>query len=461
LVFPSKAIACNNSEEVYVKFKEIAYKLFENKVAFHIADEYILENSEVKNGKLIIGENEYSTLILPDGCEFYESTNKIAVQLSENAVSSGEFDCTPHDDILSGNGKFYCEKRTDGSVDYFFVTAFDYCDITYNPESKFVIFDPSDGEAYHIEKESFKIKKGHTVVLFTARDLQFDPAPPVVSGVSFESYTAKLSLPFELCEADENLLPLKTVNACFGRKPYREALIDDLHKEFYSLNEGENVMVKYPFYVNGKIGTVFAYIENASPIENILLNGKNVPKPEPSPKDSCYFGADITNLITDGKNTLMLEYKKHNNYKPNFESRTPSYYTIYDLTSFEPVVLAGDFDCIDSTLYPSGTSQSHKITDSMPYYYGRLVYQAPIPDTDLAGLMLSVKGDFDICKIRVGKREEYFFTDEPMFELFNLDSGGVAEITIYNTPYNLLRKSGEKAESFGISNIELIKKSAD
>ena len=97
----------------------------------------------------------------------------------------------------------------------------------------------------------------------------------------------------------------------------------------------------------------------------------------------------------------------------------------------------------------------------MPYYYGRLVYQAPIPDTDLAGLMLSVKGDFDICKIRVGKREEYFFTDEPMFELFNLDSGGVAEITIYNTPYNLLRKSGEKAESFGISNIELIKKSAD
>ena len=85
------------------------------------------------------------------------------------------------------------------------------------------------------------------------------------------------------------------------------------------------------------------------------------------------------------------------------------------------------------------------------------MYNVPLPETDLAGLLLSVKGDFEICKIRIGKREKYFFSNEPMFELFNLDSGGVLEITIYNTPKNLFRRLGEKTESFGITDVELIK----
>ena len=44
-----------------------------------------------------------------------------------------------------------------------------------------------------------------------------------------------------------------------------------------------------------------------------------------------------------------------------------------------------------------------------------------------------------------------------MIELFNLDSGIIAEVTIYNTPFNLFRTSDKEAKPFGIEKIELCK----
>jgi hypothetical protein len=57
---------------------------------------------------------------------------------------------------------------------------------------------------------------------------------------------------------------------------------------------------------------------------------------------------------------------------------------------------------------------------------------------------------------KIGKRELTFYSEVPETELFNLDSGTIAEITVFNTPYNLLRTTGEKAKPFGIDKIEII-----
>jgi len=57
----------------------------------------------------------------------------------------------------------------------------------------------------------------------------------------------------------------------------------------------------------------------------------------------------------------------------------------------------------------------------------------------------------------VGKRSFTYFSETPLLELFNLDSGTVAEITVYNTPYNLLRTADEEPSPFGIKQIQLSK----
>ena len=56
---------------------------------------------------------------------------------------------------------------------------------------------------------------------------------------------------------------LRTVSALFGKKAYRETPIDDLHKAFYALQDGESVSAKYVFYAEEGIGKVFAHFENA------------------------------------------------------------------------------------------------------------------------------------------------------------------------------------------------------
>ena len=168
-----------------------------------------------------------------------------------------------------------------------------------------------------------------------------------------------------------------------------------------------------------------------------------------------FFGLDITNYIADGKNTFALEYKKSNNYTPDYNSLTPSHFYSYNVTSFEPVYLCGDFDEKDSALTKLDSYESDVTKSGMGYYYGALSYAVKLPESDLGGKVISVCGDFDICRIRIGKRTFTFFSEEPMIELFNLDCGMVAEVTIYNTPYNLLRGANEFARPFGIEKIKL------
>ncbi|MBQ8808680.1 MAG: hypothetical protein IJZ81_05185, partial [Clostridia bacterium] len=174
-------------------------------------------------------------------------------------------------------------------------------------------------------------------------------------------------------------------------------------------------------------------------------------------KDPRFKGTDITNLLADGKNTIALEYKKSNNYTPVFASITPTHYYSYNITSFEPVYLCGDFDCNDNSLIRLDSYENDITKSGMAYYYGSLTYAAKLPEKDLSGMTLAVKGDFDICRIKIGKRSFTFFSETPLLEVFNLDCGEVAEITVYNTPHNLLRTWDCQAKPFGIKNIELCK----
>ena len=322
--------------------------------------------------------------------------------------------------------------------------------------------DPSNGEVYKIPqadgKCAFTLRTGKTALLIYSDTIRADEAPPYAGEIEIIPSHKECDLPFALAAADENLLPLKRVNACFGKKSYRESNIDDLHREFYSLNDNETVKVKYPFTVNLKgIGNVTAYIEYADNFDSIELNGKSLSGFTASKKDPRFFGLDITEHLADGKNTFALEYKKFSNYNSDFSSLTPPHFYSFNPTSFEPIYLCGDFDCDGSLLTRIDEYGADVSLTGMPHYYGALTYNATLPDSDLSNTMLYVKGDFDICRIKFGKREQIFFTDSPMIEVFNLDCGEVATITIFNTPYNLLRPASCDSKPFGLKAVELCK----
>lgn len=440
-------------------FKDAFKQLLERGISFHAVEKsFFVSMAQNCVTSIKIGCFEYDTLIVSDRLLLGAFTGK-ALFIFDDI----DYDSLENEEALaiSCDRTCYIQRRSNDKDEYIFITAGEDTSVTVQKSQKqLFVAECASGEIYKIpEKDGvlgFTLKAGKTALIIASDNMAADIAPPYTDDIEFTPCNYEGNVLFALSDAEENILPLKNVNACFGKKSFRESSVDNLHKEFYALPDGETVKAKYPFYADkSSIGEVRAYIENADNLDFIELNGKKLEGFTPSPKDPRFMGVDITNYIADGKNTFALEYKKSNNYTPDYNSLTPSHFYSYNVTSFEPVYLCGDFDEKGSFLTKLDSYESDVTKSGMGYYYGALSYAVKLPETDLGGKVISAHGDFDICRIRIGKRTLTFFSEEPMIEVFNLDCGMVAEITIYNTPYNLLRGADEKPRPFGIEKINL------
>ncbi len=448
-------------------FEELCGHLLNSGVDFHIVEEeFFTAYARISPEFINIGKFNYDTIICHKDFSFESDSfegRRIALDTNisaKNCTVTCEYGCD-----ISADKEILVNRRNDGENEYIFLTSLKG-DTTItavsNTSARLFAADSSNGEIYELPsldgKYVFTLKSGKTVLLIHSDKLAYDLIPPYTDEIQVISVENKTEIPFVLACAGENILPLKNVNACFGKKAYRENNIDNLHKEFYALPDGEIVKVKYPFTVHkDKIGTVKVYIEYADNFDFAELNGKRIGSFTPAEKDPRFMGADITEFLADGKNTLAVEYKKYNNYMPDFSSLTPPHLHSFNPTTFEPVYLAGDFDADGDTLTQLGEYENDVTKSGMPHYYGSLTYQAKLPDTSLSDSLLTVCGSFDICKIKIGRREATYYAETPVAELFNLDAGTIVEITVFNTPYNLMRPADSEAKPFGIEKIEICK----
>lgn len=445
-------------------YDDISKRLLSKGVSFHMIEESVFRKFGANSGGFItFGKCQYDTVI---GSKKALST----LDGFEGEVINADYDIncdaliTPLSLSIETDKDVIISRRKNGDDEYIFITSGkeDTPILVTLSEKKLFVADSSNGELYKVQstdgKSTFTLKAGKTAMLIYSDNLSEDNAPPYTDDIEFTPHEKKSDVPFALSSAEENILPLRNVNACFGRKSFRENSIDNLHKEFYALADGETVKVKYPFNADlESIGEVRAYIENADNLDFVELNGKRLTDFSPSEKDARFKGVNISPLLADGKNSLALGYKKSNNYNPDFSSFTPSHFSSYNITSFEPVYLCGDFDAASNSLIRLSEYDNDITKSGMEYYYGPLTYEAKLPEKDLSGNILAIHGDFDICHIKIGKRSYTFFSETPMLEVFNLDCEAVAEITIYNTPHNLLRSLGEETKPFGLQKITLCK----
>lgn len=447
------------------KLLPLGKKLLSMGIPFHVCEDCVLKkHGSFSHGSVTLGKYRYTSLIFTDEIDipqsflgetlYYEDALKSNLSVFKNAS------LLP----VSSDNELFINYREDSSSQYVFLTASESdCRVTVmQGEKNLYLADASNGEIYSLPFVDgsciFTLRAGKTALLISSGSVPSQEFVPFTGDIELLSPKKDNVLPFVLAGADDNIYPLKRVNACFGKKAYRESNTDDLHREFYRLPDNEIVKAKYPFFVNlEKIGKVSLCAEYADNMDSVALNGKTLAGFLPSEKDPRFMLLDVTAFLADGKNTFSLEYRKFNNYTPDFSSNAPHHFYSFNPTSFEPLFLCGDFDCEDGILTRISDYSDDVSESGMPYYYGALTYAVKLPDEDLSNTLFSVCGDYDVCRIKIGKREKLFFENNPFIEVFNLDGGETVQITIFNTPYNLLRSSKESARPFGLKEASLYK----
>jgi len=320
-------------------FTRLSKELLTHKLDFHYGDEIIMEDhARVENGKLIIGQHAYSSVVVPPSLTLRSNTVKLLKQFAEEAGADRIIFLKPRPTRIDGKaaeldwpsgivckdnisevinyldklyqnriqvidkvtgknaGAVLCHERTSGN-DKWILLVNTHEDREINakisiPETrKPYILDLSSGELFNCEytveynRINLDIKffpAGSVVLYFTDSKLDAKPLPGYLdSGVQFVTNLKTVSMAdgWKVSLLEPNVLPLNDVTLYLNGKLVleNEPVAKAWHQHFYIAPEGTPFKAEYTFDVlTVPEGEVFAAIEVAENLDRITLNGKAV-----------------------------------------------------------------------------------------------------------------------------------------------------------------------------------------
>lgn len=116
----------NGLAEYEKKFKDCIDALEQKHIQFHLGDEIIMErHGRVENNKLIIGEMEYTTVILPPYIDFLDNTKKLLNEFKNHGgkiITASEAEANP---IIDNPEITYLKRKLDDFDMHYFVNSTD------------------------------------------------------------------------------------------------------------------------------------------------------------------------------------------------------------------------------------------------------------------------------------------------------------------------------------------------
>ena len=307
-------------------FTQLSKALLAHKLDFHYGDEIIMENhARVEDGKLIIGQHAYSSIVVPPSLTLRSNTVKLLKQFASEAGAdrliflkprptridgqaaqldwpSGVVSKDSIDEVIDYLDKLYedrirvidkvtgrnaeavlCHERTSGSDRWILLVNTEEsreinANISIPGSQKPYILDLSSGELFDCKytvdgnRINLDIKfypAGSIVLYFTDANLEAKALPGYLdSGVQFISNpnTVAMAEDWKVSLLEPNVLPLNNVTLYMDGKLVlkNEPIAKAWHEHFYSAPEGTPFKAEYTFDVlNVPEGEMFAVIEVA------------------------------------------------------------------------------------------------------------------------------------------------------------------------------------------------------
>ena len=406
------------------RFSDLLNSLFEKHIDFHIIDENLFEEFAcIRDGRLVVHGHEYHSIILPD-CLFLSekikkmllntssslyAVGKCATEFTPNAISIGDLPqrLSKDSELYSlgiaeeTKGIFAKHGKVDGG-EYLFVSNSNLAEeqkVTFNCVAEQIqVIELTTGTRFVLPNvmQEITLQAGGSVLLYSGDEkfVEIFNKVDFVARTADGAYLQELQVcgkaSGEIIYLYENALPLNRVEFTADNKKETLPITSIWHERFYPLKEGTHFEAVYEFNIETvPCGKIFAVLENAENLEEILLNGVPI-SPErqkgmPQEKDNtCWVDVsftkvDISKNICLGNNRLLIRGKKENNIIGVNKHRGTN--SKHNATEVETAYIVGDFGLKKGT---SGYVIVAERGDAEmnPFYSGKISVRTRIDLTD-------------------------------------------------------------------------------
>ncbi|MCM8900698.1 glycoside hydrolase [Caldicoprobacter algeriensis] len=320
-------------------FTNLSKALMANKLDFHYGDEMIMEKyAKVVDGKLVIGQHSYSTVVVPPALTLRSSTLRLLKEFAQAAGPDRLIFMYPMPERIDGRvaaidwpegihrvktisdvisildgyykdririideatgfnaHKILCHQRSLNQGRLLFLANTDekrevWAKVSVPGQGTPLILDLMSGKAFRLPavwrdgRMEFKVRfysAGSLLILLPNAEIPAKPAPAYLdSGVQLVEQPLALQFvrDWEVSVLEQNVMPINDVTLYLDGKlvAQDEPVTKVLHQWFYKAPERTPFRAEYTFEVlNLPEGEVFAAIEVAENLDRITCNGVEV-----------------------------------------------------------------------------------------------------------------------------------------------------------------------------------------
>ena len=320
---------------------------------FHLGDEIMLErHARVEGDKLIVGEQTYTTLVIPEHKVFLENTEKLIAEFKANGgkvITPAE---APENPIIDSPEVTYTRREYPDFTFHYFVNS-------NNKEIKTKI--NAGGFALDIATgEKLPFDGSYTFPAYGSLVLIDDGTPVSAPIAPIAGEALDLSGDFEVVSATENALTLDKCDYWFdGVLQGEDSYVLNVANRAYALEHGTDIRCLFKANLAYLPKPLYLAVETPE-IFRILVNGREIDKTVVgSFRDKAFRKIDITEYVTLGENTieLLVHFVESDVVYENlrksriFESEKNK--LTYDM-EIEAMYLVGDFGVAANGAYTPG-----------------------------------------------------------------------------------------------------------
>ncbi len=437
------------------KFMETIEELEKKKIVFHLGDETIMErHAKVENGKIIIGCQSYSTVIMDDCKYLFDNTKKIIDEFVKQGGKITTAKEITKNDITNVDSLTYTVRYYDDFTMHYFVnTSSERMDATFN----------INGKELDIYTGDLKDFSGNH---------QFEPWGSLVIIEDGSKNTAKqaeknyvsLGGELEVADCSPNSLTLDYCDYYFdGVLQEENGYVLNICNRACAL--GKKVNIKQDYKVEIKdIPSSLSLVTETPDIFEISVNGTVIDKTVTGYfRDKSFKTIDIAKYVKKGENTITFvcdfeqseeTYKniersygfESNRNKLSFDMEIEACYLIGDFS----VETKGEWTELDknASRYKGSfviAQPKKKITakhiekQGFPFFSGELTLKGEIDIKDEnTCLKLDTKG-INAIRVQIGSVTKVILTDSILpLKDFNVSGKQEIKLTLINNLRNLL-----------------------